>query len=82
MTRPDDRVGQSLPLVEAEESGVTKEISHRMGTTNVFGDIFENMFRNAVSANGNYGELWDKNTPFQLGEQWTYGTIEASLAEW
>ena len=66
LTAPDDRVWNRFvswvmeALVQAEESGVTNSTAdERMATTEVFGPDFRNMFRNAVKANGNYGDLWD-----------------------
>ena len=45
-----------MALLAAEQAGVTKEDAYRMGKTSIFGDEFEDMFINAVSAKGNYGE--------------------------
>ena len=66
LTVPDDRVWNRFvtwtmeALVQAEESGVTNSTAdERMATTDVFGIEFRNMFRNAVKANGNFGNLWD-----------------------
>ena len=69
MTRPDDRVWSQFvnwvmeALVQAEESGVSKASSWQMSKTFVFGEQYQDMFRNAVGAVGNYGDLWN-NMPF------------------
>lgn len=70
ITRTDDRVWSMFTswvfeaLVQAEESNITQSTSDLMGTSDVFGEQFENMFRRAVAAVGNYGELWERNLPF------------------
>ena len=69
LTRPGDRVWSQFvnwvmeALVQAEEAGVVKASSYQMAKTFVFGEEFQDMFRNAVDAVGNYGDLWD-SMPF------------------
>ena len=69
VTRPDDRVWSQFvkwvmeALVQAEENDITRGSSYQMSKTNVFGEEFQDMFRNAVEAVGNYGNLWD-DMPF------------------
>ncbi|CAJ1947087.1 unnamed protein product [Cylindrotheca closterium] len=73
MTRSADRQWTKMTswifeaLVQAEESGITQASASIMESTIVFNDpkySFDDMFRNAVAANGNFGELWDKSMPF------------------
>ena len=64
MTRSDDRVWSQFvnwvmeALVQAEEAGVTSDTSYRMKGTIAFGMEYQDMFRKAVRAVGNYGDLW------------------------
>jgi hypothetical protein len=59
-TRSDDRVWTKFTswiweaIVQAEESGVTKETASEMGTTELFDPRFRNMFRHAVKVLGKY----------------------------
>lgn len=73
MTRSTDRQWTKMSswifeaLVQAEESGITQQTAGLMKTTNVFNDkqsSFDDLFRNAVGANGNFGEIWDQTVPF------------------
>mmetsp|Transcript_4368 Transcript_4368/g.10266 ORF Transcript_4368/g.10266 Transcript_4368/m.10266 type:complete len:1616 (+) Transcript_4368:120-4967(+) len=73
MTRSDDRQWTKMTswifeaLVQAEESGITRASAGLMKATSVFNDArysFDDLFRNAVAANGNFGEIWDKTMPF------------------
>ena len=60
LTRNDDRVFSKFvswiweAIVKAEESGITKATADQMGTTDVFGPQFQNIFRHAVRAVGEY----------------------------
>ena len=46
-------------LLTAEEHGVTQATAmQEMPTTNLFGERFKDMLRNAVGASGNYGEIY------------------------
>jgi len=66
-TRKDDRVWTKFvswvfeALIQAEESNITMETADMLAITDAFGENFRNMFRNAVRANGNYGEIYEKN---------------------
>lgn len=73
MTRSSDRQWTKMTswifeaLVQAEESGITQPSAGLMEATTVFNDArysFDDLFRNAVAANGNFGEIWDKTMPF------------------
>ena len=73
MTRSADRQWTKMTswifeaLIQAEESGIGIASAGLMQATNVFNDAkysFDNLFRNAVGANGNFGEIWDKTMPF------------------
>jgi len=48
-------------LVQAEESGITKATASSMVSTDIFGERFRNMFRSAVGASGNIGEIYDRH---------------------
>ena len=64
VTREDDIIWSRFvswvfeALLQAEESGITKNTAHKLAATNAFGEQFKNMFKNAVAANGNYGEIY------------------------
>jgi len=69
MTRSDDRQWTKMTswifeaLVQAEQSKITQASAGLMKSTTVFNDPttkFDNLFRNAVGANGNFGEIWNK----------------------
>ena len=66
MTREDDLIWSKFvswvfeALLQAEESGISKQTAHKLAPANVFGSQFQNMFQNAVAANGNYGEIYLK----------------------
>ena len=47
--------------MQAEELGITKATASSMVSTDVFGEQFRHMFQNAVGANGNFGEIYNKN---------------------
>jgi len=73
MTRSDDRQWTKITswifeaLVQAEQSRITQASAVLMKSTTVFNDprnSFDDLFRNAVGANGNFGEIWDKTMPF------------------
>ena len=51
-------------LLHAEAYNITKATADEMPCTDSFGKQFEGMFRAAVGAVGNYGELWAENVPF------------------
>jgi general L-amino acid transport system substrate-binding protein len=63
-TRQEDPVWSDVvewtlqALFEAEERGITKLTASTFGTTSVFGTDLENLFIQAISAVGNYGELY------------------------
>eukprot|EP00548_Thalassiothrix_antarctica_P005088 CAMPEP_0194136558 /NCGR_PEP_ID=MMETSP0152-20130528/6569_1 /TAXON_ID=1049557 /ORGANISM="Thalassiothrix antarctica, Strain L6-D1" /LENGTH=747 /DNA_ID=CAMNT_0038833269 /DNA_START=72 /DNA_END=2315 /DNA_ORIENTATION=+ len=70
-TNSDDRVWSNFiswvfeSLIQAEESNITKNTAQLMRSTPVFGLKYENIFRNGVQANGNYGEIWEKTMAFE-----------------
>ena len=47
-------------LVQAEELGIMKATASSVASTDVFGEQFCLMFQNAVGANGNFGEIYNK----------------------
>lgn len=51
-------------LLHAEANNITKATADEMPCTGLFGKQFQGMFREAVRAVGNYGELWEENVPF------------------
>jgi len=67
VTQQDDRVWFKFvswifeALIQAEESGVTRLTANKLSSSDVFGEQFQNMFQNAVAANGNYGEIYQRN---------------------
>mmetsp|Transcript_27691 Transcript_27691/g.45790 ORF Transcript_27691/g.45790 Transcript_27691/m.45790 type:complete len:526 (+) Transcript_27691:94-1671(+) len=48
-------------LFHAEEISITQSTAALLGTTTVFGEEFSNMIIDAVSAVGNYAELYDRH---------------------
>lgn len=48
-------------LLQAEVQGITQNTASMMGTTDVFGAKFENMFIDAVRAVGNYEEMYARH---------------------
>ena len=48
-------------LVQAEELGIIKSMASSMASIDVFSENFRHMFQNAVGANGNFGEIYNKN---------------------
>ncbi|KAL7459410.1 LOW QUALITY PROTEIN: hypothetical protein ACHAWC_011206 [Mediolabrus comicus] len=48
-------------LFIAEEQGITRETAENMPRTDLFGGLFRDMLRNAVSAGGAYNELYSRN---------------------
>jgi hypothetical protein len=44
----------------AEEEGITAETANEMPLVSLFGPLFFNMFRDAVRAVGNYGEIYER----------------------
>ena len=45
----------------AEEQGITMANANQLAQVNLFGPEFMGMFRNAVAAVGNYGEIYQRN---------------------
>jgi hypothetical protein len=73
MTRANDRQWTKFvswvfeALVQAEESGIVQATANQMATTDVFNDFdhtFEDMFRNAIAASGNCGQIWNSTMIF------------------
>lgn len=74
-------------LFEAEKLGITQNSAEDFKTTSVFGEDYANIFRNAVAASGNYGEIYERhlesalprrgmmllNTNYTSGIMWTHG---------
>ena len=51
-----------VALITAEDEGITSETAASiLPTTDIFGDEFSNMFRDAVALVGNYGEIYERN---------------------
>ena len=50
-----------LALVRAEAMNITQETAYQFPKTQVFGKEYENMFIDALSAVGNYAELYERN---------------------
>lgn len=48
-------------IVFAEEHGVTELTSNQMPAVGLFGAEFLRMFRDAIFAGGNYGEIYERN---------------------
>jgi ABC-type amino acid transport substrate-binding protein len=48
-------------LLSAEELGTTQSTAQDMGTFDLLGEEFENLFIRAVEASGNYGEIYARN---------------------
>jgi general L-amino acid transport system substrate-binding protein len=67
VTRMDDPVWSDFvywvveALFIAEEQGITKATAAEMPRTDLFGGLFRDMLRNAVSAGGAYNELYSRN---------------------
>jgi general L-amino acid transport system substrate-binding protein len=67
VTRMDDPVWSDFvywvveALFIAEEQGITKDTAENMPRTDLFGGLFRDMLRNAVSAGGAYNELYSRN---------------------
>ena len=67
LTSQDDRVWSKIvwwvfnELAQAEELGIMKATASSVASTDVFGEQFCLMFQNAVGANGNFGEIYNKN---------------------
>jgi len=70
-TNSDDQFWSKLlswifeSLIQAEESEITKETARLIKPNSVFGAKYKYVFRNAVQANGNYGEIWAKTMPIK-----------------
>jgi hypothetical protein len=45
----------------AEEQDITMETADEMPSVNLFGPLFSNMFRDAISTVGNYGEIYERS---------------------
>lgn len=67
MTRQDDPEWATFvdwivrALITAEALNITQETAHEIGTTDLFGPEYENMFVQAIATVGNYGELYDRH---------------------
>lgn len=48
-------------LISADEARITQDRGSAMPPTSVFGEAFQGMFRNVISAVGNYGEVYARN---------------------
>jgi hypothetical protein len=48
-------------VLAAEDQVISSNTANRIPLTMVFGEAFQNMFRNAVKIVGNYGEVYDRN---------------------
>ncbi|CAB9497913.1 extracellular solute-binding protein [Seminavis robusta] len=48
-------------LFVAEQHNITKSTAHLFPQTSVFGDEYKDMFRNALAAVGNYGEIYHEH---------------------
>ena len=48
-------------LFYAEEQGITQTTANEMPVVNMFGNTFKRMFRDAIFAVGNYGEMYDRS---------------------
>jgi len=48
-------------LLVAEQANITQATSHLMPQTMVFGDDYQDCFRHAVAAVGNYAEMWSQH---------------------
>lgn len=58
-------------LFYAEEQGITQATANQMPVVNMFGTTFKRMFRDAIFAVGNYGELYDRSTEEYLSRSAT-----------
>ncbi|CAB9510407.1 Putative amino-acid ABC transporter-binding protein YhdW [Seminavis robusta] len=47
-------------LIAAEELNITQSTAYQFRQTNAFGRDYQNMFRHAIAAVGNYGELYER----------------------
>eukprot|EP00586_Coscinodiscus_wailesii_P019031 CAMPEP_0172518068 /NCGR_PEP_ID=MMETSP1066-20121228/290236_1 /TAXON_ID=671091 /ORGANISM="Coscinodiscus wailesii, Strain CCMP2513" /LENGTH=1365 /DNA_ID=CAMNT_0013300363 /DNA_START=216 /DNA_END=4313 /DNA_ORIENTATION=- len=69
VTRQNDRIWSKFvswvieALIQAEQFNITKAAAKNNGlaSTFLFGPEFTDMFNNAIAANGNYGELYEKD---------------------
>ena len=65
-TRNDDAVFSDLvnwllrALIQAEAMNITKESAHLFPSTLLFGEAYTHMFRNAIAAVGNYGDMYNR----------------------
>ena len=48
-------------LLVAEEQGITRDTFTQLPRTDLFGPRFQDMFRNAVGAVGNFGEIYERH---------------------
>ncbi|CAB9520479.1 Putative amino-acid ABC transporter-binding protein YhdW [Seminavis robusta] len=48
-------------LISAEVHGITKATAHLFPQTDVFGEDFRDMFRNAIGAVGNFAEIYEEH---------------------
>lgn len=48
-------------IFHAEEQGITAASSHTMPIVNLFGYLYQRMFRDAIAAVGSYKEIYDRN---------------------
>ena len=66
VTRDDDAQWSDMvhmilqSLMVAEGQGITRATASSFMTTNLFGEKYTDIFRNAIAARGNYGELYDR----------------------
>jgi general L-amino acid transport system substrate-binding protein len=67
VTRDDDARWSDIvnwviqALLSADETGTTQSTAQDMGTFDLLGEEFENLFIRAVEASGNYGEIYARN---------------------
>jgi ABC-type amino acid transport substrate-binding protein len=48
-------------MIAAEAMNITHDRAQEFPTTDLFGDEYKDMFRNAIAAVGNYGEMYDRH---------------------
>ncbi|CAB9525236.1 extracellular solute-binding protein [Seminavis robusta] len=50
-----------MGLMAAEQQNITQATAHLLPQTTLFGEDYKDMFRNAISAGGNFGEVYDNH---------------------
>ena len=72
MTRQDDTVWSNFVFwivastFYAEEEGITKDTADAMPEVSLFGPLYTDMFRLAIGAVGNYGEIYARQAEAEV----------------